>query len=323
MYTGESAWAGSAITFTPTDSGTMNSYARIGIFGILTLVALRVGIGWHFYMEGATKVRGQNFSSVGFLNAAKGPLADEFQAMIWDHDGKIRLDSKRMEALIDSASESAKKHFAYTDEQLKDVSETTERTKSKLTEVYSDASSDVQKYLASQERLERMESSKMYSVSSLSGQRDKVKSELLSSVKPTMDSVDAVITQFEQRLNDIANSTQKDSVGRFQIVRPESSLLSTQAVDKIIPIFDMVIGILLIIGLLTPIASIAGDCSWSASCCRRCLVTLAHNRLNFQAVEALAMFALAGTDAGRYAGLDFLPWAWWQRGKAAAVAPAA
>ena len=78
----------------------MNSYARLGIFGILALVALRVGIGWHFYMEGATKVRGNDFSSVGFLNAAKGPLADKFQSLIWDHDGQVRLDRKRVPRLL-------------------------------------------------------------------------------------------------------------------------------------------------------------------------------------------------------------------------------
>ena len=33
----------------------------------------------------------------------------------------------------------------------------------------------------------------------------------------------------------------------------------------------------------------------------------------FQAVECLALLTLMATDAGRYAGLDFIPWAWWHR----------
>ncbi|MEM8734557.1 MAG: hypothetical protein AAGG44_10070, partial [Planctomycetota bacterium] len=70
----------------------MQNYARISTFGILALVALRVTIGWHFYMEGASKVRGNGFSSTGFLQGAKGPLADKFQNLIWDHEGRLRLD---------------------------------------------------------------------------------------------------------------------------------------------------------------------------------------------------------------------------------------
>jgi hypothetical protein len=35
----------------------------------------------------------------------------------------------------------------------------------------------------------------------------------------------------------------------------------------------------------------------------------------FQAVECLALLTLMATDAGRYAGLDFIPWAWWHRAK--------
>ena len=99
----------------------MNSYARIGTLGILALVALRVGIGWHFYMEGVTKVRGNDFSSVGFLNAAKGPLADQFQALIWDHDGKIRLDEERVLGIFKAGADGAAKQFAFTDAQLKEV----------------------------------------------------------------------------------------------------------------------------------------------------------------------------------------------------------
>ncbi len=301
----------------------MNSYSRIGIFGILTLVALRVGIGWHFYMEGATKVRGNDFSSIGFLNAAKGPMADEFQSLIWDHDGKIRLDSERMLALIDSTSQAAEKHFKFTAEQLNEAGAAKDRTKEKLVEIYDEASSDVKKYLASQERIEKMESSKMYSVSSLSGQREKVKNELLSSVKPTMASIDAVLTQYEQRLNSIANETQIGSVGRFSLARPEQTLLSTQMVDKIIPIFDMVVGILLIIGLLTPVAAIAGGLFLVSVVLSQMPGYPGTQPTYFQAVEALAMFALAGTDAGRYAGLDFLPWAWWQNNKTPETVPAA
>jgi uncharacterized membrane protein YphA (DoxX/SURF4 family) len=59
--------------------------ARLTVPAILFLVLLRVAIGWHFFQEGATKVRDGNFSSTPFLAAAKGPFAKEFHAMIPDY----------------------------------------------------------------------------------------------------------------------------------------------------------------------------------------------------------------------------------------------
>lgn len=295
----------------------MNSYSRIGFFGILALVALRVGIGWHFYMEGATKVRGNDFSSVGFLNAAKGPLADKFQELIWDNDGTVRLDEERVKSIFQAGAEGAAKHYAFTDDQLKQVEAINKQYSEKLAEVYNDAKGDIEKYNKSRERLETMAESSVYNVSSMQGQKEKVKSELLASVKPTLASVEAIWDQYEQRLNTIANSTQRESVGAYVLVKPGQGALTTDLVDKIIPIFDMVIGILLIIGLLTPLASIAAALFLLSVVLSQMPGYPGAAPTYFQAVEALALLVLAGTDAGRYAGLDFLPWAWWNRAKPA------
>ncbi len=46
------------------------------------LVALRLTIGWHFYMEGVSHHTDPTWSSEGFLRQAKGPLAANYQAML-------------------------------------------------------------------------------------------------------------------------------------------------------------------------------------------------------------------------------------------------
>jgi uncharacterized membrane protein YphA (DoxX/SURF4 family) len=77
----------------------------------------------------------------------------------------------------------------------------------------------------------------------------------------------------------------------------------------------MSVGILLMIGLLTPLAS------WAAALF---LISVILSQMPgypgaeptyYQAIECLACITLACTDAGRYAGLDFLPWSWWQTRK--------
>ncbi|MFN3190840.1 MAG: hypothetical protein ACE361_09990 [Aureliella sp.] len=301
----------------------MQNYARISTFGILALVALRVTIGWHFYMEGATKVRGNGFSSSGFLQAAKGPLADKFQNLIWDHEGRLRLDQPKMNGLLERATNQVVTHFGFTDEQKKELEELRpiyfgvsgdeKRWVGKLNDVYAENQEEIFKYWESTERLESMDDSSTWTeVSSLRGQKEKIENDRKGDVQEAVLAVDAIWQQYEQRLNDIATDAQQSRAGYFTIKRPGQGLVNSGVADKVIPIFDMAVGILLMIGLLTPLAA------WAAALF---LISVVLSQMPgfpgtdptyFQAVEAIACITLATCDAGRYAGLDFLPWSWWQ-----------
>lgn len=307
----------------------MQNYARLGFFGILALVGLRVGIGWHFYMEGASKVRANNFSSEGFLVAAKGPLAEDFQSMIWDNDGSIRLDQEKMNGLFQQASNKATKHFGLDEKQEKELGklnsrffgkDSKDRWIGRLNEIFDEYAEDIYKYQKGQDRIAKMDDSDLWSgVASLRGQKESIKSDRMAGVRGAMSDVDALWTLYETSLNEFATDEQRQKSGSFSISRPGQGLLSTSTVDKIIPIFDMAVGILLIIGLLTPLAA------WAAALF---LISVVLSQMPgfpgtqptyFQAVECLALILLATSDAGRYAGLDFIPWSIWQNKKAAAA----
>jgi hypothetical protein len=94
-----------------------STYRRIGFWGILALVALRILVGWHFFMEGSAKVRDGKFSSVGFLSAAKGPLADNYHQLLPDYDGKIRLDKDKMHAAYKAYFDRVKTAYSFNAEQ--------------------------------------------------------------------------------------------------------------------------------------------------------------------------------------------------------------
>jgi thiosulfate dehydrogenase [quinone] large subunit len=47
----------------------------------ITIVVLRVLIGWHFLYEGLSKLTAASWSAAGYLQQAKGPLAGLFRAM--------------------------------------------------------------------------------------------------------------------------------------------------------------------------------------------------------------------------------------------------
>ncbi len=55
------------------------------------LVFLRLAIGWHFFKEGVSHKVDPSWSSEGFLRAAKGPLAKNYQSMVSDFHGWDRL----------------------------------------------------------------------------------------------------------------------------------------------------------------------------------------------------------------------------------------
>ena len=59
---------------------------------MIAVVALRLLIGWHFYQEGVTKIHDPGWTAVGFLAGSKGPLTPYFEMMVWDIDGRARLN---------------------------------------------------------------------------------------------------------------------------------------------------------------------------------------------------------------------------------------
>ncbi len=307
----------------------MHNYSRFGIFGILGLIALRLCIGWHFYMEGAGKVNSGNFTSEPFLKAAAGPLAPKFQELLWDNNGGLRLDQGKMNFLFVNAAEDAARHFGFTDDQKSNLTKlvaqyagldpkNSERYIGKLNEIYAEHDEEIYKFKQSEPRLEKMEASGTWTgVESLRGQKKSIEEERMKSVQPALASIDALWKQYERDLNIAADPEQFKSSGYFRFQKPGDGKLNLYTVDQIIPYFDMVVGILLIVGLLTPLAA------WAAALF---LISVVLSQMPgypgtaptyFQAVEAVACVVLATTDAGRYAGLDFIPWAWWNKGRKA------
>lgn len=58
----------------------------------MLLVALRVGLGFHFFYEGVWKIKhADEFTAEPFLSQAKGPIAPLFYAMLPDINGRQRL----------------------------------------------------------------------------------------------------------------------------------------------------------------------------------------------------------------------------------------
>lgn len=302
----------------------MYSYARLSYFGIFAIVLLRFGIGYHFYMEGASKVRDGNFKSEGFLKGAEGPLADQFHGLIWDYDGKIRLDQKGLKERFKVAADQAKEHFKLTDQQSGPLMKMRDEYMDHIDEAFAEGGDDINKYFVYMKKLDEADKNAVYTnVRSLAAQKLKVAKESHASVEDTLAAINTIWDQYERRLNTFCSNEQFNAAGVFHFVRPGEGPLTTSAVDKIIPIFDMCVGILLMIGLLTPLVSGVAFLFLLSVVLSQMPGYPGTAPTYFQSVEALGLLVLMATDAGRYCGLDFIPWAWWHRKPTQVELPAA
>lgn len=300
--------------------------AKLTLPAIIFLVLLRLVIGWHFFQEGAVKVK-EGFSSTPFLSAAKGPFAKNFLSMIPDHDGMIRIDAKKMSDAAQAYGEQIKSQFGLNDDQCKEVDEILNEFKAKRKETYDEWKSQIDEYKNGFERIAKLQEDRSRSkVESLRRQQDDIEGKWKALGRPILAEIDNANAELVNRLNAVATDDQanpnpgkpivKDTEGKA--IRKQVAFkfdgegpISVKLVDKIIPIFDMSVGILLLLGLLTPLAGLAAGLFLASVVVSQFPGFPGTTPTYYQAIEMLGCFVVAFADAGRYAGLDFIPWSFW------------
>ncbi len=295
----------------------MHSYRRFGTLAILGIVLLRVTVGYHFYMEGVTKVREGNFTSTGFLSGAVGPLAPFFHSLLPDYDGRIRSDRDLLVAKIKDYGNVANQKYGFDEQQRQQSAKVVANAIKSLDSLWVSYGKEIREYQSGFDRIKEMqEDAARQKVNSLAAQRTSIEGEWKSSIKPVLSGVDLTLELLQANMAKVATAEQRQGVGviPFNLVPPRA--MDTHVVDKIIPIFDMSVGILLMLGLLTPVAGIAAGIFLTSVVLTQFPGAAGAQPTYYQAIEAMACFFLAFADAGRYAGLDFLPWSYWQRRRA-------
>ena len=158
------------------------------------------------------------------------------------------------------------------------------------------------------------EDPKRSGVESLRKQRDEVETKWRGLVKPVLGDIDKIGKSLELNAVRLATAEQLNAAGEVAFIAPGAGPVSVSFVDSFIPIFDMSVGILLIIGLLTPLAGVAAGLFLASVVLTQFPGYPGTLPTYYQAIEMVACFTLAFTDSGRFAGLDFIPWSFWNRG---------
>jgi uncharacterized membrane protein YphA (DoxX/SURF4 family) len=213
----------------------------------------------------------------------------------------------------------ASKVYQFTEEQEAEAKKLVEETRKLLIENYKSYAAEIEEYKSGMPRIASLENDVMRTnVNSMRKQRDETEAKWRALVKPALADIDKITAEFEKRINDIATEEQstfekKKIYVSFKL--PGSSPIDVKLIDKIIPIFDMSVGILLMLGLLTPLAALAAGLFLASVVLTQFPGSHGSVPTYYQAIEMLACFFLAFSDAGRYAGLDFLPWSFWNRNR--------
>jgi uncharacterized membrane protein YphA (DoxX/SURF4 family) len=272
----------------------------------LAVLALRLAVGWHFFREGADKLVAGDFRSAGFMEAANGPFAPLFRSFIWDADGRARLDKDRTLRDWNQYREQVVQHYGFDEKQAKVAAQEIYDSRSgQLEEFFKENSEDIDTYLKGLDRRHRNREDPAYTrVTSLRGQASQIERELSGQVGPWLATIEAIRRGYERDLNALATEEQAKR-GTLAMKKPGRKLLDTVFIDKVIPIFDLAVGVLLIFGLFTRLASLAGAGFLASIIATQWPCTPGSIPAHYQIIEMFALLVLAAVGAGRFFGLDF------------------
>jgi uncharacterized membrane protein YphA (DoxX/SURF4 family) len=279
----------------------------VGWWVIAAIVALRVGVGIHFYIEGTTKLRDPKPFSAGFLGNAKGPLAPLYHNMVWDADGKYRLDGKATQSYWLTYSKNVAGHFHFDENQVKKADALVKKHNQRIASYLGSKREDIQEYLQQLERRDKYSQDlDRQGLASMQAHDARIAADRNQLRGPMLADIDKSWAAVENDLNAVATDKQLIRHGRYPIGklgrRPGDSVF----MDWFIPYFDTIIGVLLIIGLFVRPAGIAAGLFLATVCASQWPGTPGAAPIHYQFVEMLALFTLAAIGAGQFCGLDYI-----------------
>jgi uncharacterized membrane protein YphA (DoxX/SURF4 family) len=342
----------------------------------LSLLILRVTVGYHFFKEGTTKLKDGNFSSKGFLGTAKGPFAPYFKDMLDDPDGKqklcvkeIKLDdgsssfefdtsltfllwddyidqatayfgfgspdlqetiAERRQSLADQIEAARKSDDKSIDtaelerqrqideasilalrEQTQRVEDIFEDHKEQLDDFLRANQTELLSHFSTSDRLTGFErdgdsrADVATYVDSLRYQVDSIRSDRAGKLKGWNQEVVAIWDSLENQVNSLAvdAQAQRPPIPLFRQFDQDTSM--SKVIDKVIPWFDTIIGVLLILGLFSRLASGAAALFLFSVIMTQPPWIPGTQPTYFYAIELAACLVIFATCAGRMGGLDY------------------
>ncbi|MGI9473054.1 MAG: DoxX family protein [Rubripirellula sp.] len=282
----------------------------LGLIGATMLVLLRVSIGWHFYSEGVDKRDAGNWSAAPFFANAKGPFAEDFRKLVWDADGSFRLNRDATMQSWAVFRDQIGNHYGFDENQKREAQQNYAKAVEQYDWVIAENATELEEFSLGRERIKMLETDLQEKevrdgVASLGGQRDTIRREWTRKAAPALKQIDSIWANYEATQNGVANSEQSAANPSMHLVRPRTARVDTSVIDGMVPYFDIAIGLCLLLGFFTPVAALAAAGFLGSVFLSQYPPSTGPSSSNYQLIECMACLVLAGTGAGRFAGLDY------------------
>ena len=231
---------------------------QIGLLAAAAIVALRVGIGLHFYLEGAAKLQNPKPFSAGFLGNAKGPLAGSYKRMVWDADGLYRLNDNAIQPHWDQYRKRITAHYHFDEAAGGQAKETFNDYTRRYAYLVNAKAAEIEQYYAELKRRDANAANPSRELASLRAHDARITKDRTTLIGPILASIDKLGKDLENDLNAMATAEQHKRHGRLAMPKVASRAFDSNFVDRCIPYFDMIVGVCLILGLFTRPAALAG-----------------------------------------------------------------
>jgi uncharacterized membrane protein YphA (DoxX/SURF4 family) len=230
--------------------------------------------------------------------------------MVWDHDGSIRLDRERTMKAWAIFRDQIGRHYGFDPSQQRQAQINYAKAVDQYDWVLEENAADIEEFELGRKRIARLDSEPSErqlrdGVSSLGGQRDTIRREWQQKAAPTLQQIDTIWANYERAQNALATDQQAEQHRSLSLRRPRDRMIDTSVVDPLLPYFDMLIGLCLLLGLFTPLAALAAAVFLGSVVLSQFPPTAGPTSSNYQLVECMACLVLASTAAGRFGGLDF------------------
>ncbi|WP_242632102.1 DoxX family protein [Rubripirellula amarantea] len=277
---------------------------------MVMLVLLRLTIGWHFFSEGVDKRDAGNWSAAPFFANAQGPYANHYRNLVWDADGQYRLNKEAIKYTFALYRDQVSQHYGFTDEQKAKANLNYIEAVKQYDWIVSENAGDLEEFELGRQRIAKLdndsgERSLRDGVDSLGGQRETIRREWLGKAKPTFDQIETLWKNYEGDQQALATDDQLAANSSIEMIKPRTGEIDTSVIDRIVPYFDMAVGLCLLIGFMTPLASLAAAGFLASVFLSQYPPTTGPGSSNYQLIECMACLVLASTGAGRFAGLDY------------------
>lgn len=277
----------------------------LGWVGMLMLVLLRLTVGWHFYSEGVDKYRQGDWDAAPFFANARGPFADHYRQLVWDHDGQFRLNKEENQIWWAMYRDEMGERYGFNEQQKFLAQTNYAAAVNQYDWVTQENADEIEEYQLGHQRIADLEHDPMRDqVSSLGEQRDTIRREWNQKLAPVLSEIDQIWDNYEAAQQQLLTPEQAEQ-GVISLGRPQLERMDTHIINSIVPYFDIAIGICLLLGLFTPLAALAAAGFLASVFLSQYPPTTGPSSTMYQLIECMACLVLAGTGAGRFAGLDF------------------